>query len=71
LPGSTPVSRREEFANSIDCDSHPDADKHRILAFCVASTSQPKLGEGETAYDLALAQTGGNVAAYWRPARDV
>lgn len=44
--------------------------KHELLAFCVASTLQPKLaadGKPETAYDLALAQTGANVAEYWRP----
>lgn len=50
----------------------PDADKHRILAFCVASTLQPKLHEGKaaSAYDMALAQTGANVADYWRPTRE-
>lgn len=49
----------------------PDSDKHQLLAFCVASTLQPKLapadGKEPTAYDVALEQTGGNVAEYWRP----
>ncbi|QDV34967.1 ParB/RepB/Spo0J family partition protein [Tautonia plasticadhaerens] len=48
-----------------------EADKHRILAYCTAMTLQPKLAPGagkqRTVYDAALAQTGVNVAAYWRP----
>jgi ParB family chromosome partitioning protein len=51
--------------------SLPEAAKLELLAYCVALTLQPKLGptaddEG-TAYDAALALTGANVAAYWRP----
>lgn len=43
--------------------------KQALLAYCVAVTLLPKLGgEGEpTAYDVALSQTGANVAEYWRP----
>lgn len=45
--------------------------KHALLAFCVACTLQPKLSPAEgkplTAYDIALSQTGANVADYWRP----
>lgn len=43
-----------------------------MLAYCVASTLQPKLADDDeqTAYDIALAQTGANVADYWRPTRD-
>jgi ParB family transcriptional regulator, chromosome partitioning protein len=52
----------------------PDEDKLELLAYCVAITLQPKLspneGEEATAYDAALALTGGNVSAYWRPTRD-
>lgn len=46
-----------------------EAEKHAILAYCVATTLQPKLDSGKepTAYDTALALTGGDVAAYWRP----
>lgn len=47
--------------------------KHAILAYCVASTLQPKLateGRELTAYDIALSQTGANVAEYWRPTKD-
>jgi ParB family chromosome partitioning protein len=47
--------------------------KHALLAFCVASTLQPKLapadGDEPSAYDLALSQTGADVATYWRPAK--
>lgn len=44
--------------------------KQALLAHCVAVTLKPKLapeGKPETAYDLALAETGANVADYWRP----
>lgn len=47
-----------------------DYQKQALLAFCVASTLQPKLaeeGKPQTAYDVAMAQTGANVADYWRP----
>lgn len=47
-----------------------DYQKQALLAFCVASTLQAKLaeeGKPQTAYDVALAQTGANVADYWRP----
>ncbi|OJW21202.1 MAG: hypothetical protein BGO49_24630 [Planctomycetales bacterium 71-10] len=51
--------------------------KHAILAYCVASTLEPKLlpkagpdDDRRTAYDIALAQTGANVAGYWRPTKD-
>jgi ParB family chromosome partitioning protein len=52
----------------------PQADKLKLLAYSVALTLQPKLapaaGDDATAYDHALALTEGNVAAYWRPAKD-
>lgn len=48
-----------------------EADKLRILAYCTAMTLKPKLAPGEgkqqTVFDAALAQTGANVAEYWRP----
>lgn len=51
-----------------------DDQKHALLAFCVASTLQPKLSPASsdrlTAYDIALSQTGANVADYWRPTKD-
>jgi ParB family transcriptional regulator, chromosome partitioning protein len=52
----------------------PDAQKLQWLAYGVALSLRPKLapseGEDVTAYDAALAFTEGNVAAYWRPAKD-
>lgn len=46
-------------------------DKQRILAYCTALTLRPKLapaaGKQKSAYDVALALTGANVADYWRP----
>jgi ParB family chromosome partitioning protein len=54
--------------------SLPQADKLKLLAYCVALTLQPKLAPAEceeaTAYDAALALTEGDVAAYWRPGKD-
>jgi ParB family chromosome partitioning protein len=54
--------------------SLPPAEKLQVLAYCVALTLQPKLasadGEEATAYDVALGLTEGNVASYWRPAKD-
>ncbi|QEH36586.1 Chromosome-partitioning protein Spo0J [Aquisphaera giovannonii] len=49
-----------------------DYQKQSLLAYCVAMTLQPKLDEGNqpTAYDVALAQTGVNVADHWRPTKD-
>ena len=48
-----------------------EADKHRILAYCVAMTLRSKLapaaGKQQSAYDAALAQTGVDVTAWWRP----
>ena len=48
--------------------------KNALLAYCVASTLQPKLASEDqddvTAYDIALSQTGANVADYWRPTKD-
>lgn len=47
-----------------------DYQKQALLAFCVSATLQPKLadeGKPQTAYDIVLAQTGANVAEYWRP----
>lgn len=47
--------------------------KHALLDFCVASTLQPKLTSENgklTAYDIALSQTGANVADHWRPTKD-
>ncbi|MFL5334478.1 MAG: transcriptional regulator [Geminicoccaceae bacterium] len=50
-----------------------DAEKLGLLARCVALTLQPKLapaaGDEATAYDIALALTGADVAGYWRPTR--
>ena len=50
----------------------PQPQKHALLAYCVGLTLRPKLGAGEplTAYDVALAQTGANVAEDWRPTKD-
>ena len=46
-------------------------EKHRLLAYCVSDTLRPNLDDGKpTAYDIALAQTGMNVADYWRPTKD-
>lgn len=47
-------------------------DKLDLLAFCTAKSLQPQLClEGkpgsDTAFEEALSQTGGDVAAYWRP----
>ena len=49
----------------------PEADRLRLLAYCVATTLRPQLSTGAeaTAYEHALTLTGGNVAAYWRPAK--
>jgi ParB family chromosome partitioning protein len=51
----------------------PDAEKQRVLAFCVAMTLRPSLapaeGEEATAYDAALSLTQASVAAYWRPTK--
>lgn len=49
-----------------------DYQKQSLLAYCVAVTLQPNLDTGgqPTAYDLALAQTGANVADHWRPTKD-
>jgi hypothetical protein len=54
--------------------SLPEAERLKLLAYCVAVTLKPKLapadGDEATAYDAALALTEGNVAAYWRPGKD-
>jgi ParB family chromosome partitioning protein len=54
--------------------SLPEPAKLELLAYCVASTLQPKLapaeGEEATGYDAALSLTGSDVAGYWRPAKD-
>ncbi len=51
----------------------PDTQKLELLARCVAWTLQPKLAPATvseiTAYDAALALTGADVAAYWRPTK--
>jgi ParB family chromosome partitioning protein len=50
----------------------PDSEKHRILAYCTALTLKPSLaetGESPSAYEVALALTGANVAVYWRPTK--
>jgi ParB family chromosome partitioning protein len=51
----------------------PEGDKRSILAYCVASTLRPGLApttpKDRTAYDVALALTGADVAAYWRPSK--
>lgn len=51
-----------------------DPEKRAILAVCVALTIRPKLAavslRKATAFDIALARTGGDVAAYWRPTAD-
>jgi ParB family chromosome partitioning protein len=48
--------------------------KHALLAYAVAATLRPKLAPEEddslTAYDIALSQTGANVADHWRPTKD-
>ena len=54
--------------------SLPQADRLKLMAYCVALTLQPKLApaadDEATAYDAALALTEGSVAAYWRPGKD-
>jgi ParB family transcriptional regulator, chromosome partitioning protein len=66
--GKSEVARFESFR------ALPDAGKLQWLAYGVALTLRPKLApadtEEATAYDAALALTEGNVAAYWRPAKD-
>ena len=59
----------EQFAEFQDLSDHQ---KQSLLAYCVALTLQPKLHHGgaQTAYDIALAQTGANVAEYWRPTKE-
>ncbi|WP_435008058.1 ParB/RepB/Spo0J family partition protein [Tundrisphaera lichenicola] len=51
-----------------------DYQKHALLAYCVAASLKPKLAptedEDKTAYDIALSQTGANVADYWRPTKE-
>lgn len=49
----------------------PDGDKRRILAYCTALTLKPALAgtDEASAYEFALALTGGNVAEYWRPTK--
>lgn len=53
--------------------SLPQGDRLRLLAYCVASTLQPKLGpvtgEEATAYDAVLALTATRAADYWRPGK--
>jgi len=52
----------------------PQPAKLKWLAYSVAMTLQPKLAptsvDEATAYDAALDLTGGNMAGYWRPAKD-
>jgi ParB family transcriptional regulator, chromosome partitioning protein len=54
--------------------SLPESARLELLAYCVASALQPKLGPTETddatAYDAALSLTGSDVAGYWRPTKD-
>lgn len=48
-------------------------EKLAILAYCMALTLKPDLaseGEFPTAYETALALTGGSVEEYWRPTKD-
>jgi ParB family transcriptional regulator, chromosome partitioning protein len=47
----------------------PVADKLRLLAYCVATTLRPQLGnaKADSAYEQALSLTDASVAAYWRP----
>lgn len=65
LQPKTEAERFEAFR------SLPESSKQELLAYCVALTLKPKLAptadEIVTAYDMALSQTSGNVAAYWRP----
>jgi ParB family chromosome partitioning protein len=65
---------QSETARFDSFRSLPDTAKLDLLAYCVALTLKPKLapaeGEEATAYDAALAITGGRVASYWRPTRD-
>jgi ParB family chromosome partitioning protein len=50
----------------------PEAAKHAILAFCVATSLQPQLSTGHenSAHEQALALTGVDVADYWRPTKE-
>lgn len=73
---SLPLDWLEEETEAVRFEAFrrlPDDDKHRLLAYCTALTLRPKLspaaGEGATAYDVALALTGGDMAGYWRPTR--
>src|SRR5262249_3089874 len=65
---SSEAARFEAFG------SLPQAERLKLLAYCVALTLQPKLGPADgdeaTAYDAALGLTEGSVAAYWRPSKD-
>lgn len=66
---ANPVDEAERFRLFMGLS---EVEKHAILAYCVATTLQPKLDNDRepTAYDTALALTGGNVAAYWRPTKE-
>ena len=66
LKGKSEAEQFSEFQQLTDYQ------KQSLLAYCVALTLRPKLDTGgkATAYDLALAQTGANVADYWRPTKD-
>jgi ParB family chromosome partitioning protein len=67
LKAKTEVARFETFC------SLPQDSRLELLAYGVALMLQPKLGpanaEEPTAYDAALAQAAGQVAAYWRPTK--
>lgn len=67
VKGKSEVARFEAFRTL------PQEAKLQLLAYCVAMTLQPKLTPGDldeaTAYDAALALTGGNLASYWRPTK--
>jgi ParB family chromosome partitioning protein len=77
LATSLPASWRKpktEAARFAAFGALPQAAKLKHLAYAVALTLQPKLapadGNEATAYDVALAMTGADVAAYWRPGKE-
>lgn len=45
-------------------------EKQEILAFCIARTLRAQLYRADSAFELALASTGIDVADYWRPTQE-
>jgi ParB family chromosome partitioning protein len=77
LAKSLPASWRKpksEAARFAAFRALPQSSRLQLLAYGVAVTLQAKMAPGDgdeaTAYDAALAMTGGDVAAYWRPGKE-